>query len=163
MTIRKLDKNLAHEDWKVLTFHLLEEPLFVPDSLKGYGPLLLALKRVVDEPLSIFMGIYNDETDELVGAFGIINIVPEDDARFVFWCWDKSAVTHTMVKECRDLITYVKGTYKLYRITAQSATDWLTRFLQEFIGFKVEGRFRGGYKHGGKFHNLYQLRVIGEL
>lgn len=161
MTSRKLDKNLAAVDMKAFAFRLLNEPLFVPDDIRDYAPLLKTLKRVVDEPLSVLMGSYND-SDELVGVFGVINIVPETDAMFVLWTWGKPAVTPQLVKDCRDLLTYVKGTYELRRVTAKAASEGQSRLLQT-IGFKVEGRFRSGYKHGGQFHNLFQLRVIGEL
>jgi len=140
---------------------LLNEPLFVPDSIRAYAPLLKTLKRIVEEPLSVLMGAYND-ADELRGVFGVINIVPETDARFVLWTWGKPALTHRLVRDCRDLITYVKATYGLRRVTAQAASEKQSQVLQ-LIGFKVEGRFRSGYKHKGQFQNLFQLRIIGEL
>jgi len=161
VTSKKLDKNLATGDMKAFAFRLLNEPLFVPDQIKDYAPLLKALKRVVDEPLSVLMGAY-DASDELTGVFGVVNIVPETDARFVLWAWGKPAVTPKLIKDCRDLLTYIKGTYELRRVTAQAASEGQSRLLQ-VIGFKVEGRFRSGYKHGGQFHNLFQLRIIGEL
>lgn len=161
MTTKQLDKNLAGEDMKVFAFRLLNEPLFVPDSIRDYAPLLKALKRIVEEPLSVLMGAYN-ASDDLVGVFGVINIVPETDARFVLWTWGKPAVTPQLIKDCRDLLTYIKGTYELRRVTAQAASEGQSRLLQT-IGFKVEGRFRNGYKHAGQFHNLFQLRIIGEL
>lgn len=161
MTSRKLDKNLATGDMKAFAFRLLNEPLFVPDQIKDYAPLLKVLKRIVDEPLSVLMGAY-DANDELSGVFGVVNIVPETDARFVLWTWGKPAVTPQLIKDCRDLLTYIKGTYELRRVTAQAASEGQSRLLQ-VIGFKVEGRFRSGYKHGGQFHNLFQLRIIGEL
>jgi hypothetical protein len=161
MTTKQLDKNLAGEDMKVFAFKLLNEPLFVPDSIRDYAPLLKTLKRVVEEPLSVLMGAYND-ADELRGVFGVINIVPETDARFVLWTWGKPALTHHLVRDCRDLITYVKGTYELRRVTALAASEKQSQVLQ-LIGFKVEGRFRSGYKHKGQYHNLFQLRIIGEL
>ena len=161
MTSKKLDKSLATADMKAFAFRLLNEPLFVPDSIRDYAPLLKSLKRIVEEPLSVLMGAY-DANDELVGVFGVINIVPETDARFVLWTWGKPQVTPQLIKDCRDLLTYIKGTYELRRVTAQAASEGQSRVLQA-IGFKVEGRFRSGFKHGGQFYNLFQLRIIGEL
>ncbi|MCK7512152.1 MAG: hypothetical protein MZV70_54340 [Desulfobacterales bacterium] len=83
---------------KAFAYHLLNEHLFVPDVIRDYAPLLKTLKRIVEEPLSVLAGAY-DASDELVGVFGVINIVPETDARFVLWTWGKPAVTPQLIRD----------------------------------------------------------------
>lgn len=158
--ITQFDVNLAGPDVKDLSFQLLSRPLFVPDPIRDYKPLLTVMRRVLQEPGTNMMAIRNDE--KLVGTYGLINVVPGVDARFVAWLWDKAAVTGGTVHAVRDFIAYSKDFHALRRVTAQSACEKMNRFL-ELVGFKVEGRFRHGYKWGEKFHNMYQLRVIGEI
>lgn len=160
MNIEQFDVNLAGADVKDLSFQLLSRPLFVPDPLRDYKPLLSTMRRVLQEPGTNMMAIRNSET--LVGTYGLINVVPGIDGRFVCWLWDKSAVTPGTVKAVRDFIAYSKDFHALRRVTAQSACEKMNRFL-ELVGFKVEGRFRHGMKWDNRFCNLYQLRVIGEI
>lgn len=158
--ITKFDANLAGGDVKDLTFQLLTRPLYVPDAVRDYKPLIGAIRRILAEPGANLMAVRSAES--LVGTYGIINVVPGADARFVCWFWDRSAVTPGLVKAARDFIAYSKEFHALKRVTAQSACKELSRFL-EMVGFKVEGRFRHGMKWDGRFHNLFQLRVIGEV
>lgn len=160
MNIESFDTTLTGADVKDLSFQLLTRPLFVPDPLRDYKPLLSVMRRVLQEPGTNMMAIRNDE--KLVGTYGLINVVPGVDGRFVAWLWDRSAVTPGTVKAVRDFIAYSKDFHALRRVTAQSACEKMNRFL-ELVGFKVEGRFRHGMKWGEKFHNMYQLRVIGEI
>jgi len=160
MEIIQFDINLAGADVKDLSFQLLNRPLFVPDPIRDYKPLLVVMRRVLQEPGTNMMAIRNNDT--LVGTYGLINVTPGVDGRFIAWLWDKSAVTPGTVKSVRDFIAYSKDFHALRRVTAQSACEKMNRFL-ELVGFKVEGRFRHGFKWGEKFHNLYQLRVIGEV
>jgi len=160
MIIDALDLNLAGNDMKALTFELVERPLFVPDAIRDYRNLLRTVRRVTEGYGAEFRAIRHD--DKLVGAFGVFNIVPQTDAEFALWIWDKTGLTHQTIRNIRDILTYMKDFHGLRRVTTHSADDRHVRIL-ELIGFKIEGRFRHGYKSGGKFHNMYQLRIIGEL
>ena len=161
MEITQLDTNLTGSDIKDWTFQLLSRSLFVPDAIRDYKPLLSTVRRVLDEPGTNLMAVRSDD-GVLVGVYGLINVVPGHDARFVCWLWDKAAVTPGLVKSIRDFIVYSKDFHALRRVTVQSACEKLNRLL-ELVGFKVEGRFRHGMKWDNRFHNLYQLRVIGEI
>jgi len=158
--ITQFDISLTGPDVKDLSFQLLTRPLFVPDPIRDYKPLLSVMRRVLEEPGANMMAIRNN--DALVGTYGLINVVPGVDGRFVCWLWEKSAVTPGAVKAVRDFIAYSKDFHALRRVTAQSACSKMNRFL-ELVGFKIEGRFRHGFKWDNRFSNLFQLRVIGEV
>ena len=160
MIIEQLDTNLAGSDVKDWTFQLLSRPLFVPDPIRDYKPLLTTVRRVLEEPGTNFMAIRSDSGDTLLGVYGLFNVVPGVDARFACWLWDKAAVTPGLIKALKDFVVYSKDFHALRRVTVQSACEKMNRIL-ELVGFKVEGRFRHGFKWNGKFHNMYQLRIIG--
>lgn len=161
MKIDPLDKNLAGEQVKVLTYHLLHGHLFAPDNLRDLPTLLKRLKAVFAEKESVLFGIYNDEP-EMVGVFGLTDIVRGHDAQFRFWLWGKGGMTPGLIKNVRNFLTYMKDLYELKRVTTTSADERHYEVLR-LIGFKVEGRFRAGFKWDGKFYQLCQLRVIGEV
>lgn len=160
MKIDPLDKNLVGDRVTEFTFHLSHDRLFAPDHLRDVPSLLRQLKAAFAEKESVLFGIFND--DAMVGVFGLTNVVKGHDAQFRLWLWGKGGLTIGLVKNIRNFLTYMKDLYGLKRVTAQTADEDHLRLLG-LIGFKVEGRFRAGFKWDGKYFQLYQLRVIGEV
>lgn len=160
ISVDALEPNVASDEVKDFAFHLMNDPLFLPDYMKNYSVVIRRLKAIFAESAGPLRAIKKDGT--LVGVFGVIDIIPETDARFVCWIWGTKVLTPGLVKSMRDFLSYIKQCYSLRRVTTQSACDRMCRLL-ELVGFKIEGRFRHGFKWGGRFSNLYQLRVIGEV
>lgn len=157
MEIRKLDTNLASSDMRDLTFHLLNDDLFLPDVLRELKALMDSLKRVFalsPEPY----GIYVD--GELAGLILITDIVLGHEARFYLWLWGKGAATHQCVKWLRDYLDYMSNLYGIQRIVTCVAKQEWCRFLEKFLRFKTEARMKHGYKHRGQLHTLFQLRWL---
>ena len=160
VTIKPLDRSMTGDEFKKWTFHLLNGAYACPDAIRDYTPLVKVIKRLFDEKDNVFMSIVTDHG--LVGVFGIINITKGHNAQFVSWFIDKGSVTAGVVKNIRNFLTYCKDVYSLKRITAETACDKHERILG-IIGFKLEGRFRHGFKWHGGFRNLVRMRIIGEL
>lgn len=160
MKIDPMDKNLAGEQVKELTFHLLHDHLFAPDHVRDMTPLLKRLRAVFAEKETALFGIYDDDGN-MGGVFGLSGVIKGHDATFYLWLWGK-VLTPGLIKNIRNFLTYMKDLYELKRVTTVTADDKHLALLG-LIGFKVEGRFRAGFKWDGKFFQLYQLRVIGEV
>jgi RimJ/RimL family protein N-acetyltransferase len=157
--IDPLDKNMTGEQMKKFTYYLLNGAYACPDAIRDYTPLVKVIKRLFNEKDNVFMAITTDHG--LSGVYGIINVVKGHNAQFISWFWDKEAITPGVVHNIRNFLTYCKDVYSLKRVTAETSCDKHERILG-LVGFKIEGRFRHGFKWHGEFRNLIRMRIIGE-
>ena len=156
--VRKLDTKLSSSDMSTLTFHLLNDHLFLPDTLREYPVLLDSIKRVLSTSPDPY-GIYSDG---LCGTFFMTDIIRGHEARFLLWLWDKEGLRSSVIRQIRDYLDYMQGTYELVRVVSQTADPRMGRILKKSLGFKEEARFAMGYKHGGAFSTLMQYRKLME-
>ena len=154
--IKELDWSVASDDLKEMTFRLINESPFLPDLLRNMDTLSTAINDTFSRSQTPY-GMYGK--NGLGGFFYVTDVVPEHDASFYCWVWDRSAFSHRAVRAIREYIEKAAREYLLRRMTARAAEKNLCHLL-EHIGFKSEGRFRFGYKTHGKLMTLIQYRAI---
>ncbi len=154
--IKRLNTELTSKDISALTFHLLNTPLYLPDTLRDMKNLLGSITSVVASSPEPY-GIYSN--GDLRGVFLVTDIIVGHEARFLMWVWDSKGYTPTVARWVGDYLDAIRDTYGLVRIVAQTPCQKLGRMLKR-LGFGEEGRFKRGYKHLGKFHTLYQYRRL---
>jgi len=156
--IKKLDAALAGDDMRAFTFQLMNRPLFLPDIYRHYQTLTQKITELLKTSPELW-GFYAGP--ELVAVAGVMNIQQSHDARFLFWAWDKRALTRDSVKWLGEYLDWIMDCFQLSRVTVQTPCENLAR-LCRLLGFKTEGRFARGFKHGGKLYTLLQLRKLRE-
>lgn len=161
MNIEQMNTDMASADMNTLTYRLMNEKYGLPDCNRNYKKVTTLLKDAAKQSDAIFMGVYDDE-GELCGSFGITDVVPFHEGRFYMLLWDKKAMVPSTLKFVKNFVDCVAGTYDLRRIVIQTPCQRLCRVLKN-AGFKVEGRFRHGYKWNDKYYTLYQLRKLKEV
>jgi hypothetical protein len=140
-------------------YRLLNCPNYLPDSMRDYKVITSDIGRIL-ESAAPPVGIC-DSGGKLCGVFCIIDITPGHQARFVCWIWDKEAFSHNVFKAIEHYIGMNMAEMGLRRMVCQTPDESLCELLKR-LGFKIEGRFKSGYKSGGKFHLLYQLRKLAD-
>ena len=161
MEIRELNTSLASDDMSKFVFRLMNEKFGIQDHMHNYKRVMDVLKEKTGQNDSVFFGMYNDE-DELIGVFGATDIVDGHSGKFWMLVWNKDCVCLSAMKYIKNFLDCLAGIHDLRRIEAQTPCDKLVRILKA-LRFKVEGRFKNGYRWQGKFYTLYQLRKLKEV
>lgn len=154
-TIRPLNTDLASDDMSTWIYHMMNDKMYLPDSLRDYNLVIDTLNStasVSTKPMGIYHG------GKLMGVFTMTDIVPTHQARLLFWGWGKWCALGA-VKVLREYIDIESKKWELKRIYAQTPFRNLIKLLG-LVGFSEEGRFKRGYQYGGKLYKLYQTRML---
>jgi RimJ/RimL family protein N-acetyltransferase len=134
----------------------LNEKNYLPDVLKD-------MKRLVEE-YQFMMGrccqpfALVDNKNQLAGVFWMSEVVPGHEGTVFIWIWGKcyTATTHRFMLE---YIEHYAEECGLSRVVCRTPDTRLGRLLERLF-FKLEGRFKNGWKSGGKTTSLYQYRRL---
>jgi RimJ/RimL family protein N-acetyltransferase len=156
-SIRRLDTNPASADTAEFTFRLQNEKFYLPDIYKDYQRMLGKYQQMMCECIQPWCLVADNK---LGGVFFTSDVVPGHEAVFYIWIWAKGCYTATTKEFINGYIEHCAENYGLDRIVCRTPDDKGLGRLLERLGFKLEGRFRAGYKHGGKLYTLYQFRRL---
>ena len=155
---RRFDPALTSPDTVEFTFRLQNEKNFIPDVLRDYGRMMDEYSRTMGSCCQPFAMV--DCQNKLGGVFFINDVSPGHEAAFYLWIWNPkcySAGTHRFMG---DYIDHCAESNGLSRLVSRTPDDKRLGRLLERLGFKLEGRFKFGYKSGGKLSCLYQYRRL---
>jgi hypothetical protein len=155
---RMLDTSVTGADFRELSYHLMHDANFLPDVLRDYKCMTGAYISAVEcchQPFALVNG-----DNKMGGAFFITSIIPGHEATLLCWVWDRKAYTSTTHRIMNDYIGACADEYQLSRLVSRTPDDKKLGKLLEHLGFKLEGRFRSGYKSGGKLQTLFQYRRL---
>ena len=134
----------------------MEESLYLSDEFRGYE----LIHKMIFEGFSNEENMYY-EMGNFGGLLGFVNIVPNYKADMVFKIWDTKIWGLGFAKELKALIKETMEKYNLKRMTTESADTKVIKFAK-ILGWKIEGRFKYGFKWDNKFYTLHRIRIIRE-
>ena len=154
---RRFDAGLTSDDTREFTFHLQNDKWFLPDILKDYKRMMEEYQNTMARCCSPFALVGND--NKLGGVFFLSDVIPGHEATLYIWIWGKcyTATTHRFML---GYIEHYAEEYQLARVVCRTPDDKRLGRLLERLFFKLEGRFRSGYKSGGKCSTLFQYRRL---
>ena len=155
-SVRRYDTSLTSDDTREFTYHLMNDKFFLPDVLKDYPRMMSEYQHQMSMCAQPFGLVGND--NKLGGVFFISELVPGHEGTFFCWIWGKvyTSTTHTFMLE---YIEHYAEEYGLARVVCRTPDERLGRLLERLF-FKLEGRFKNGWKSGGKTSSLYQYRRL---
>jgi hypothetical protein len=156
---RRFDSALASQDTKELTFHLMNDKFYLPDIYRDYARMLGKYQQVMAECRQPFSLVNGD--NKLGGVFFMSDIVLNHEGVFYCWIWDKSCYTPTTARFMGEYITHFAEECLLGRVVCRTPDDKGLGRMLERLGFKLEGRFARGFRHGGKSWTMFQYRILG--
>jgi hypothetical protein len=152
--VKKLDTSLVGQDFRELSYQLLYKPNYLPDCLHDIKELTGSFSHMVNVG-GQFFGVYHPS---LVGFFFLADIIPSHEATFFSWFWGR--FPHGTVRFIQDYISEYSKQFGLCRIVARTPDDKKHGRILEMCGFKLEGRFKSGYRAGHKTMTLFQYRIL---
>ncbi len=157
-----------------LAARLMTEPMFLPDENRNQGWVDLIVAAMFAGPqLNL---IY--EIGEWDGVVAFQDIWPgyKAEASFVLWdnaflpgakpeqaglrgklCWGAD-----FIRELKGLVDLVMSEFKLKRLGMASPEEHTVKIATKFLGFKVEGRQKYGFRQNGKMFTQNLLRCVKE-
>ena len=148
--------NPTEDKIKALSKKLMEEPLYLSDEYRDWK----LIHKMIFESFSNKENIYY-EMGNLGGLLGFVNIVPGHKADMVFKIWDKDVWGLRFAKELKILIKETMEKYGLKRMVTESADTKVVKFAK-ILGWKIEGRFKYGFRWNKEFFTLHRIRIIRE-
>lgn len=148
--------NPTEEKVKALSKKLMEEPLYLSDEFRDYE----LIHKMLFNGFSNKENIYY-EMGNFGGLLGFVNIVSNHKADMVFKIWDKEIWGLRFAKELKALIKETMEKYDLRRMVTESADTKVVKFAK-ILGWKIEGRFKYGFKWDNEFYTLHRIRIIRE-
>jgi len=153
---RRYDSSLVGDDFKEFSYRLLNEKNYLPDVLNDLPRMMEAYTQTMARCCQPFALVGPD--NKMGGVFFVSDVIPEHEANFFLWCWDKKCYTATTNKFMYGYIEHYAEENLLARVVCRTPDDKGLGRLLEKLGFKLEGRFSQGYKSGGKLSTLFQYR-----
>lgn len=156
-SIRRLDTNPASADTAEFTFRLQNSPLYIPDIYRDYSRMLSKYQQMMCECIQPWCLVHDNK---LGGVFFVSEVEPGHQGTLFFWMWNPKCYTATTKEFINGYIEHCAENYELDRIVCRTPDDRGLGRMLERLGFRLEGRFRAGYKHGGKLFTLFQFRRL---
>jgi hypothetical protein len=156
-----------------LAARLLTEPMFLPDEQRNAQWVDLLVAAMFAGPQMNW--IY--EIGDWKGLISFQDIWPGYKAEASFLLWDNGFTPGSkervglrgklcwgadFIRELKDLVELVMREFKLRRLGMASPEKHTVDIATKFLGFKVEGRKKYGFRHDGKTFTQYLLRRIKE-
>lgn len=157
-SIRKLDCSLTSGDCREFTYHLLNDALYLPDILRNYPQMIEKYAKTMSECLQPWALV--GKQNQLGGVVFMSDVVPGHEAVFYCWIWDGSCYTSTTRRFMDEYVAHCAEEFGIHRVVARTPDDKKLGKLLDKMGFRLEGRFRGGFKHGGRLVPLFQFRKL---
>ena len=157
-TCRRFDPSLTGSDTKELTFRLMNVPGFLPDVLHDYKRMMLEYQHMMETCCQPFAMVCPD--NKMGGAFFLGDVSPGHEGTLFVWIWDPRCYTATTRKFLDGYVEHFAEDMALARMVCRTPDDGKLGRLLERMGFKLEGRFRNGWKGGGRLSPLYQYRKL---
>ena len=154
---RKFDSGLMSDDTREFTFRLKSEKLYLPDVYQGYDRMIEKYNEVMGQCQPWAMV---NSKNKLGGVFFTVVTESGHCGEFFVWIWDKTCYSPATHRFMLDYIEYCAESNRLDRIVCRTPDDKCLGRLLERLYFKLEGRFKGGYKCGGRLYTLYQFRRL---
>jgi RimJ/RimL family protein N-acetyltransferase len=156
--IRQYDTSLTGPDCRELTYRLMNEKNFLPDIYHDYPIMIAEYSRRMSECCQPFALV--DGKNQLGGMFFISDIVPGHEATFYVWVWNPKCYTATTSRFMAEYIEHYAEEYGLSRVVCRTPDDKKCGRMLEKLFFKLEGRFRNGWKGGGRLSTLFCYRRL---
>jgi len=136
----------------------MNDKWYLPDILKDYPRMMERYAKTMGECCQPF-GLVNSN-NKLGGVFFMSDITPEHEGVFYCWLWDKSCYTPTTHRFMLGYIEHLVEEFGLCRVVCRTPDEQGLGRLLERLFFKLEGRFRSGYKHGGRLYTMFCYRRL---
>ena len=154
---RYLDTSLTGSDLREFSFNLMNKPMFLPDILRDVKRVMEVASATFDVSCQPYALV--DNSGKLGGVFYISDVVPEHEGVLYCWVWNRGVITPTTLRFVKEYIDSVAEEFILCRVVARTPDKKLCRLLRA-LGLKEEGRFKLGYRSGGRSHTLFQMRKL---
>jgi len=142
---------------KELASRLMNDYLYLSDEFRDWKIIYKILFNNISNKKS------NDfwEIGEFGGILGFTGILEGWKCGVTLKFWDKKLWGTKFVREARELIKEIMNKYNLKRISTSSPDERIVK-MAKLVRFKVEGRFKCGFKWNNKFYTLHMLRILKE-
>jgi RimJ/RimL family protein N-acetyltransferase len=135
----------------------MNDKLFLPDILKDYPRMMSEYQHQMSICSQPFGLVGND--NKLGGVFFVSDVVFGHEATFYCWVWERGVITPTTLPFVNGYIEHYAEENQLSRVVCRTPDPRLGALLER-LSFKLEGRFKNGYKSGGRLVTLFQFRRL---
>jgi len=145
---------LTPEKKEILISKMLYSFLWLPDEVRASHEIEVFVDYLFSGTRSAFWEIGNFD-----GIVGFYDILPEYKCVFLARLWHRSAWSHSLVREIKDLALKFRADQRMRRISLATPDERLGK-LARLIGFRAEGTQKNAFRFERKLYTQFLYRLI---
>lgn len=146
----------TQEKFQELAYRLMKEEFYIPDEKRNWATIGQILRYYMSP---VYFHLFY-EIKNFQGLIGFTEIYPEYKANLLWKMWDKSVFNKTFVRHSLEVINLIMDTYKLKRLTTETADPKVIK-MGKIAGFVKEGTQKNEYMWNGKLYDRHILAKYG--